>query len=345
MREQERMTAISKRKIDHQHTDALLSKMPPSILEGMEQFNAEYYHALESISPTLTKAIELLKQTGGKQIRPLLLLLTGSAFGQLTEQLINGAIFIEMFHLSTLIHDDVVDESQMRRGKPSLNALFGNRKAVLIGDYVLAVAMTKAMLTNHQQIVASLAELGKELSEGEIMQMDVAELGTYSEEQYYRIIQRKTASLIRSSMRIGATLAGVTDGDLLDKIGRAALLLGEAFQIRDDIFDYLPTKQLGKPSGQDLLEHKITLPLIYALEKGGGEAEKIKKLLRHELLKPSEVAYITQYAVRAGGVQYAEGVMLQKVEQAKQLLLEAIPEGECLEGLLAIADYIIERNK
>lgn len=317
--------------------------MPQSILDGMNRFDEIYYKSLESVSPTLIKAVELLKQKEGKRIRPLLLLLVGGSFAPITDRLINGGVFLELFHLSTLIHDDVVDESSLRRGAPSMNAIFGNKKAVLVGDFILATSMAQAMLADDKEVVNQLIMLGRQLSEGEIIQMDTAELGTYSEENYFKIIQRKTSSLIRASMMIGASLSGVADSAVIDRIGEAGEMLGTAFQIRDDIFDYLPTKNMGKPGGHDIREHKITLPLIHALNKGEKDVEKVLKVLRHRELRNHEVKYIIDFTIRQGGIEYAEERMKDLILSAKKIILEVIPEGENREAILEVADYIAHR--
>lgn len=322
-----------------------MAMVPEPVRNGMVRFDEIFYESLSSISPTLNKAIDLLKRGEGKRIRPLLLMLVGGSFAPITDQLINGSVFIEMFHLSTLIHDDVVDESYLRRGVPSMNAIFGNRKAVLIGDYVLASSMIQAMLTNNREVVTQLVALGGLLSEGELFQMDIAELGNFSEENYYKIVRRKTSSLIRASMQIGASLSGVEDDDIKKNIGEAGELLGVAFQIRDDIFDFVPTKNLGKPAGQDVMEHKVTLPLIYALSENDNEAEKVKKLLRHRDLKSKEINYIIDYTIRKGGIEYAQKIMTEKIDAAKEIITRVIPEGENKVAMLQIADYIGYRNK
>lgn len=327
------------------YLENLESVLPAEVIAARDQFLSLYYSSLESVSPTLIKSVELLKQQQGKQIRPLLLILIGNSYGPVTPELLNGAVFIELLHVSSLIHDDVVDESDERRGQPSMNAIFGNRKAVLIGDYVLASAMARAILTNNHQVLFKLSSLGQYLAEGELMQMDTAELGDYSEERYYEIVKRKTASLMEASMQIGAVLAGEKDHEKIKRIGEAAILMGTAFQIRDDIFDYQPTKDLGKPVGLDLKEHKVTLPLIYALEKPTKEAEKVRKLLRHTELSNKEIAYIVDFAIRSGGIEYAEQKMTQMIDRAKEILGEVIAPGESLEALYFLADYIIHRKK
>lgn len=329
----------------HNQSPTLIEQMPQEIQEALKQFEEAYLGSIRSIAPTIVKATELLSRQTAKQVRPLLLLLTANCFGPITEEVIKGSTFIELLHVSSLVHDDVVDESGHRRGVPSMNAVFGNHKAVLIGDYLLANAMMQAVQTNNKQILLQLANLGKNLSEGELLQMDTAELGEYSEERYLEIIDRKTASLIESSMLVGALLAGVSDTETLQKIEQAGRLLGRAFQIRDDIFDYQPTAQLGKPSGQDIAEHKITLPLIYALQQESKERDKVLKLLRHEQLRRDEIAFVIDFATRMGGIEYASKQMEEMIEEAKSLLVASLPVCESREALILVADFIATRNK
>ena len=329
----------------HNQSPTLIEQMPQEIQEALKQFEEAYLGSIRSIAPTIVKATELLSRQTAKQVRPLLLLLTANCFGPITEEVIKGSTFIELLHVSSLVHDDVVDESGHRRGVPSMNAVFGNHKAVLIGDYLLANAMMQAVQTNNKQILLQLATLGKNISEGELLQMDTAELGEYSEERYLEIIDRKTASLIESSMLVGALLAGVSDTETLQKIEQAGRLLGRAFQIRDDIFDYQPTAQLGKPSGQDIAEHKITLPLIYALQQESKERDKVLKLLRHEQLRRDEIAFVIDFATRMGGIEYASKQMEGIIEEAKSLLVASLPVCESREALILVADFIATRNK
>lgn len=329
----------------HNQSPTLIEQMPQEIQEALKQFEEAYLGSIRSIAPTIVKATELLSRQTAKQVRPLLLLLTANCFGPITEEVIKGSTFIELLHVSSLVHDDVVDESGHRRGVPSMNAVFGNHKAVLIGDYLLANAMMQAVQTNNKQILLQLANLGKNLSEGELLQMDTAELGDYSEERYLEIIDRKTASLIESSMMVGALLAGVSDTETLQKIEQAGQLLGRAFQIRDDIFDYQPTAQLGKPSGQDIAEHKITLPLIFALQQESKERDKVLKLLRHEQLRRDEIVFVIDFATRMGGIEYASKRMVEMIEEAKALLVAGLPPCESRDGLILVADYIATREK
>lgn len=319
--------------------------LPQEVQQALTRYEELYFQAIESHTPTLLRAVQLLQLQTSKQVRPLLLSLVANCFTPITDTIIQGSVFIELLHVSTLVHDDIIDESRVRRGVPSMNAIFDNRKAVLIGDFLLSIALTQAIQVGNESILMQLAQLGRHLSEGEIVQMDTAELGNYSEARYLEIIDRKTASLIEVSMKVGALLAGQEDEELLQAISRIGTLLGRAFQIKDDIFDFLPPKALGKPSGQDLKEHKVTLPLIYALQQGGKEQEKILKLLRHEELTRQEIAYIIDHTKRAGGIDYATSRARLMIDEAKQIIVDYLPDCDSRTALLRTADYIIEREK
>lgn len=311
----------------------------------MAEFRRRLEQTFESDSVTLETASKHLQENLGKQVRPLLLILVAGTYGVSSDEVLDGAVSIELLHTASLLHDDVVDASMMRRGQPSINALFGNKKAVLVGDFILSTAVFNILQTGNRQIVSRMAKMGLQLSEGELLQMDSVELGTFSEQEYYQIIDQKTASLIRVSMAVGALLAGETDEAKLAKIEEAGTKLGWAFQIKDDLFDYLPTKKMGKPAGADLREHKVTLPLIYAIELGGGEAEKVRKLLRHDTLTREQINYLVDFAIRKGGIAYAEQRIAELLTEAKDILKEVLAPGESLEMLLKLCDYIGERNR
>lgn len=316
-----------------------------SLRESLRKFRQKYESSLSSHSYTIRDASRRLHVNYGKQIRPLLLILVAGTYGVPDDEVLKGAVFIELLHTATLMHDDVVDGSVERRGKPSANAIYGNKKAVLIGDFVLTTAIEQALLTDDEKIITRLAGLGKQLTEGELLQMDNVELGIISEEEYFLVIDSKTASLIRVSMEVGALLAGEKDEAVMERIHEAGTKLGLAFQIRDDIFDYLPTEKMGKPAGNDIREHKLTLPLIHAIHTGGREAEKVKKLLRNSTFTREQVEYLVDFTVRKGGIEYAEEQIAQFIEEAKSILREVLAPGESLDTLLWVCDYIGKRDR
>lgn len=319
--------------------------LPNGVDTALQAFDELYSETLATISPTLNQAHEQLLKSRGKALRPTLLILVAMNYGNTNERTYLGSLFVELLHLATLIHDDVVDESLERRGKPSLNAIFGNKKSVLIGDFILAKAIEKAWETKCSDVFYFITRLGADLSEGELLQLDTAELGNYSIDAYYQIINRKTAALMQTTIEIGAILSGEENHTNREKLARAALNFGQAFQIKDDIFDYKPTKNLGKPAGQDLLEGKVTLPLLLALQKRTNEGEKVIKLLRKKNLSQGDLRFITDFTIRLGGIEAAERVMWQHLETSKQLFEEVLRPNPYLYAILELCDYVGEREK
>lgn len=319
--------------------------LPEDIAEISGRIDRKMAETLSSSSPSLQHAVESLRRHPGKRLRPILLGVVASAFGEITDRVISGGTFIEMIHIATLIHDDVIDNSAVRRGTKSLHVLYGNRKAVLMGDFILSRAIQLAVDTEEPTILRILGHVGESLTEGEVMQDDASQLAEMSEERYFEIIERKTASLLTASAMLGAILAGQSDSHILSRISEATMRLGKAFQIRDDIFDYLPTPQLGKPAGNDLREHKVTLPLIYALRQRGRKSDQARQMLRRSELSDREIDWLTTFAIESGGIDYAEEVMLRLLEEAKALYDEVIPEGRSLDLLHKLSDYIAERRR
>lgn len=300
---------------------------------------------LASATPSLRHAVDTILAHPGKRLRPLLMGILASAYGPITDRVVTGGTFVEMIHVATLIHDDVIDESDVRRGAKSIRALHGNRRAVLMGDFILSKAIMLAVDTLDPEVIRIISRVGAALTEGEVMQDDAAQLADVSEERYFEIIRRKTASLLMASAVLGALLAGETDSEVLGRISDATLSLGTAFQIRDDIFDYLPTPGLGKPAGNDLREHKVTLPLIHALSEKGRRSERARHLLRREQLTDDEIGRLTRFAIDSGGIDYAEEQMRRLLEEAKARYAEAVPPGRSRDLLFGLCDYIAERDR
>ncbi|MDO4771449.1 polyprenyl synthetase family protein [Porphyromonas sp.] len=329
---------------------SFFASLPDSVHHSMESFEKEYYSSLSSSSEDMSRAVEILSSSAGKRMRPLLLILTAGCFGEIDKSVINGAVFVELLHVATLIHDDVIDESGMRRGNPALHTLIGSHKAVLMGDYVLATAMMKAAQTQNHDVVKALALLGRMLIEGEFLQMSAARKGFPTEEQYLDIINKKTASLMAMSVYIGASLIGVKDPQTLRMLSDATTKLGLAFQIKDDIFDYMSANDTGKPTGNDLREHKVTLPLIYPLTKltkkdGYPRQKEMIEILDKEVLSQEEIQSLIDFAHREGGVAYAESRLKSLIEESKTLFDDALPECEYKKALLTLCDYVGSREK
>ena len=231
-------------------------KIEEAVSEEFQRFNDEFDASLRSETRRLQAAIDQILNATGKHVRPLLVLLTAKMCGQVTDDTINSAVLLELLHTATLIHDDVIDETKQRRGLPSLNAIFDNRISVLVGDYVLSTALIRSIRTGNLRIIGIVSNLGRDLSEGEIKQLETAEESILDEACYMQVIRKKTAMLLSACTEIGAISSGASD-ELIDKCREFGEYLGFAFQIKDDIFDYFKEANIGKPTGNDIREGKI----------------------------------------------------------------------------------------
>lgn len=322
-----------------------LDKIKAPIAELVDNFHSQFEEILSTKSEWLADAIELLKTSTGKKIRPILVaLLSGLAEGQAPRQRsIDAAVLLELIHTATLIHDDVIDEAKTRRGRPTLGAIYDNRVAVLMGDFVLSSALIGALALRDLEVMQIVSSIGRELTEGEIRQFESADHIRIDEQNYYEIIRQKTAVLFASCARIAAITSelGQEDKERFTELGE---LLGMAFQIRDDILDYY-RGELGKPTGNDLREGKVTLPLLHVLEQHAGSAlaTKALALLQEKPLSTEAVEHLTQLAIEEGGITYAEQRLESYIAQAKQLILH-YPESIYRTSLLELADYIGARS-
>ena len=312
------------------------------IASEFKQFREDFSKVLDSEVPLLQSAIEQVLCSNGKHIRPLLLLLTAKACGEPNEMTRQTAIIVEALHTCTLIHDDVVDETKQRRGLPSLNAIFDNRIAVLTGDFILAGTLLQAAETGNIAIIKIISRVCRDLSEGELMQLDYAEKHTINEDSYLKMINKKTAALISAGSEIGAISVGASS-EIIAKCRLFGKYLGYCFQIKDDIFDYYNDLNVGKPTGNDIREGKITLPLLYALRTAPEEEAACHiALIQKQAYTPEHVSALISFAKQHGGIEYAEN----KLKEYKQMAVEIIrsfPASEARNSLLALADYFAER--
>ena len=278
-------------------------------------------------------------------MRPMLILLIAKNYGGITSVTQHSAVGLELLHTASLVHDDVVDESKERRGQASVNAEYNNKVAVLVGDYVLSTALLNVALTNNTHIVQSLAELGRTLSNGEILQLSNIQNSEFSEEVYYEVIKMKTAALFEACCEIGAMSANATEEDL-EKAKSFGRNLGIIFQIRDDIFDYYDSKEIGKPTGNDMAEGKLTLPVLYALNSTEDEEMKaIARKVKSRDVSQEEISRLVAFTKANGGIEYAEQKMLELRSQCLQFIdAESVTE-EIRIALTAYIDYVIQRNK
>ena len=278
-------------------------------------------------------------------MRPMLILLIAKNYGGISSVTQHSAVGLELLHTASLVHDDVVDESKERRGQASVNAEYNNKVAVLVGDYVLSTALLNVALTNNTHIVQSLAELGRTLSNGEILQLSNIQNSEFSEEVYYEVIKMKTAALFEACCEIGAMSANATEEDL-EKAKAFGRNLGIIFQIRDDIFDYYDSKEIGKPTGNDMSEGKLTLPVLYALNSTEDEEMKaIARKVKSRDVSQEEISRLVAFTKANGGIEYAEQKMLELRSQCLQFIdAESVTE-EIRIALTAYIDYVIQRNK
>lgn len=280
----------------------------------------------------------------GKQIRPILVILSARMFGGVTREVLYAGAALEMLHNASLIHDDIVDETALRRGVPTVNARMGNHIAVLVGDFFVSNALAAGIRTGDIRVISALSSLGKELSLGEIDQICNARDHELEEASYFGMIRQKTASLFMNCVRMGAELGGASPEEL-DRLARFAELLGLSFQIKDDIFDYYEDARIGKPTGNDLREGKVTLPLLYALRTAPEEASRpMRDLLLSGDLDTASINALIAFAKEHGGIEYAYGRM-REMQSEGLAILNTFPPSESRDAFAGIFEYIISRDR
>ncbi len=317
-----------------------LESIKASLEPELASLNALIHEHLSADNTLMTTIVERYLRKTGKQIRPLVVMLCARIFGPIDERVLNAAAAVELLHNASLIHDDVIDESKLRRGEPTVNAVWDNHIAVLVGDFFVSTALQRAIATSDMRIVEAIGSLGKLLSLGEIDQIYNATEHMMGEESYYRVISYKTASLFVACARVGCLAAGASE-EGTEKLARVAELLGLCFQIRDDIFDYFPADKVGKPTGNDLREGKVTLPLLHALDVRP-DAE-MSALLALPSLDTGQVERLQRYARDNGGIEYAYESMERLRRQADELL-DRLGPSDALDSIKSLFDYIISRD-
>ena len=321
-----------------------LSVIKKPITEELNHFIDLFNTSLEHQDGLLSQVLMFIKQRSGKRMRPMLMLLIAKAFGCVSEVTQHAAIGLELLHTASLVHDDVVDESGERRGQASVNAFYDNKVAVLVGDYILSTALLHVSYTSSDRIVSGLAELGRTLSDGEILQLENISNQTISEEAYYEVIKRKTAALFEACTEIGALSVGASKDDV-EQARLFGLHLGMAFQIRDDIFDYYESNDIGKPTGNDMAEGKLTLPVIHAvLSTDNGAMKDLALKVRKGEVTPEEVAQLVAFTKENGGIEYAEAKMREFKNKAIGFIEEKIQDADIKQALNAYLDYVRERK-
>lgn len=320
-----------------------IEKIRHLLRSDLDAMNEIIRTSLSTTDPLMGRVVEQYLQTKGKQIRPLLVLLSARLFGEINDSTLHAAAALEMLHNATLIHDDVVDNADYRRRTATINKDFDNRIAVLVGDFFVSTALQEAILTKDMKAVVSVAELGKELSLGEIDQISTARDRSIDEARYFEVISKKTASLFMKCVKMGAETTNATEVEI-STIVEYARLLGLCFQIKDDIFDYFEDKEVGKPTGNDLRENKVSLPLIYAVNSNESEeGEKMRSLLQRGDLTDDDIRKLIEYAKENGGIEYAYSVM-ERMRDEADMLLVTLPDNEWREKFAELFEFTIMRQ-
>lgn len=314
------------------------------ISSDLERLQKIIKQSLSSNSPLLNKIVDKYLETKGKQIRPIIVVLSAKFFGaEVSDGVLCGAASVELLHNASLIHDDVIDETKQRRGHDTINNTWDNHIAVLVGDFFVSNALACAIRTNDFRVISTISELGKELSTGEIDQIDVAKHHSIDEQTYFSIINKKTASLFQSCVKVGGYSVGASDIDIAN-LSKFVELLGLSFQIKDDIFDYFKDDAIGKPTGNDLREGKVTLPLIYALSRTESPRhEEMRSLADSDSLTTEQIETLIDFAKAEGGIEYAYATM-ERLRAEARSILEPYPDNEAKRAFLSLFDYIIKRH-
>ena len=313
------------------------------VADELEVFKALFDSSLSSETPLLNEALKYIKKRNGKMMRPILVLLMAKVFGRSNEATQHVAIALELLHTASLVHDDVVDESDKRRGQSSVNAVFDNKVSVLVGDYMLATSLKHAAWSGDVALVELVARLGQELAEGEIIQLSNTSNESFSEDIYFEVIRKKTAALFVASAEGGAISVNARK-DEVDVAIRYGELIGTAFQIKDDIFDYFANPDLGKPTGNDMVEGKLTLPALYVLNKLNDESlNQLALRIRSLEASADEIAEFVEVVKREGGIEYAEKVMYDYRNRAMDVLPKDM-DSALYDALAAYIDFVIERK-
>lgn len=323
---------------------ARLDLIKKPIDADLKAFDKVFRNAMKSSVPLLDKITRYIVKSKGKQMRPMFVLLLASITGGITESSYRAATLIELLHTATLVHDDVVDDSNERRGFFSINALWKNKIAVLAGDYLLSQGMLLALKNDDYQLLKIVSQAVKEMSEGELLQIEKARRLDIEESVYFEIIRKKTASLISSCCAVGAASADASQ-EIVDKMADFGTKVGIAFQIKDDILDFETSGLTGKPVGIDIKERKMTLPLIYLLNNSDKATKRrIINTVKNHHDNPQEVAKLMEEVRQSGGIEYATKKMDEYINAALVLLDDFSPS-EQLSSLKQLVDYSIQRKK
>lgn len=321
-----------------------LTLIKSPIAAELEDFKQLFDSSLSSSNSLLSGVIAHIRRRNGKMMRPILVLLVARLYGNVSSQTLHAAVSLELLHTASLVHDDVVDESTERRGQLSVNAIFNNKVAVLTGDYLLATSLVHAGLTMRHDIIQVVSCLGQDLADGEILQLANVSNQEFSEQVYFDVIRKKTAALFAACTKAAALSVGVDD----EKVEFARLFgeyIGLCFQIKDDIFDYYDDKEIGKPTGNDMLEGKLTLPALYALNTTDDEAMKeIAVRVKDGIATTDEIARLIAFSKEKGGIEYAIRIMDEYKQKALEMMA-SLPESDVRTSLEQYLCYVVDRLK
>ena len=313
------------------------------ILQEMQLFRETFADALKTDNPMLETVHEYVLQKSGKQLRPMLVMLSAKLCGEVNQNTIDGALALELLHTASLIHDDVVDDTLERRGKPSINARWTNKIAILSGDYILSKALVCATKTDNLPILKSIANIGMQLSDGELLQLSNVQVSNASEKNYLTIIRKKTALLFSTCTEVGGLSVGA-DENRLTHFRNFGEYLGICFQIKDDIFDYTENISIGKPTANDVRDGKITLPLIFALQNSSDEAKnRVVDIIENKDFTNENIHSIIRFTHENGGVAYAAKQMeLYKNKAIEEL--NGFADSDVKKSLILCAEYAASRD-
>lgn len=322
----------------------LLSTIKKPLEQEIADFNDFFKSLLKSDVMLMNDALSFLSESIGKMMRPMMVMLVAKSIGNVNEKTFSAAAAVEMLHTASLLHDDVIDESDKRRGRPSLNVRFNNNVAVLTGDYLFSMALNCTAKTGDIRVIDAISVMGRDLPNGEVMQVELQQKGSYSEENYLKVIYYKTASLFVCCSACAVYTAG-GNNELVEKFSNFGKYAGLCFQMKDDIFDYY-SNDIGKPTGSDMREGKITLPALYVLRTSSNPIlQPIKEKLSNGIyLDEKEIETLIEISKSEGGVEYTNN----RINHYRNLAIESIPEDiseEYRNALVAYIDYVISRNK
>jgi len=313
------------------------------IEQELKDFEAYFRNSMKSDVALLDKVTHYIVKRKGKQMRPMFVFLSAKMLGEVNQSTFDAATLVELLHTATIVHDDVVDDASERRGFFSVNALWKNKIAVLVGDYMLSRILLISIEKNNTDLLGVISRAVREMSEGELLQIDKARKLDITEEVYFDVIKKKTASLISSCCEAGALSVGASENR--DRMKMFGEYVGMAFQIKDDIFDYGSSTKIGKPTGNDIRENKMTLPIIYALNHVDEDKKrKLMDILKNHNDNSKRINEAIEIVINAGGIHYAEKIMLDFANKALALIQD-LPKTEAKKSIEALVDYTMKREK